>query len=154
MMYNLLLLSLLFILLQSGTYKQNERGSDACRGSNRLWIGRLKRYKRVGLPECVVSTISGPPLETQEKGTASLRIGIKISDPAGNLTRASGLESWDFTDHAMTTNIAQPTQNIVALFFSLRLSVAALWASAQWEIGPGDCSFLFVLASCLFGLII
>ena len=80
------------------TYNSNARGSDAYRGSNRLWIRTLDRYTRVGLPECVVSTMSGPPPETaqdriQDKGhTPNPRIGIKIPDPAGNRTWIAALE--------------------------------------------------------------
>ena len=47
-----------------GTYNPNARGSDACRGSNSLWTRTLDRYTTAGLPECVVSTMSGPPPET------------------------------------------------------------------------------------------
>ena len=47
-----------------GTYNPNARGSDACRGSNSLWTRTLDRYTRAGLPQCVVSTISGPPPKT------------------------------------------------------------------------------------------
>ena len=45
-------------------------GSDACRGSNSLGTRTLDRYTRAGLPEYVVSTMSGPPPETtQERNT-------------------------------------------------------------------------------------
>ena len=48
------------------TYNANARGTDNCRGSNRLCTRTLDRYTRAGLPECVVSTISGsPPKITQ-----------------------------------------------------------------------------------------
>ena len=74
----LLLLLLLFFfaylpspnlgLTPSGTYKPNARGSDACRGSNSLWTRTLDRYARAGLPEWVVSTMSGlPPKTTQDR---------------------------------------------------------------------------------------
>ena len=39
------------------------------RGSNCLWTRTLDRYTRVGLPECVVSTVSGPPLEAAQDRT-------------------------------------------------------------------------------------
>ena len=79
-----------------GTYNPNACGSDACRGSNCIWTRTLDRYTRAGLPECVVSTVSGPPPETaqdrtQTKDTPNLRIGIKIPDPAGNRNRAAEL---------------------------------------------------------------
>ena len=48
------------------TYNPNAHGSDACRGSNSLWTATLDRYKRAGLPECAVSTMSGPPPETTQ----------------------------------------------------------------------------------------
>ena len=51
-------------LTPPGTYKPNGRGSDACRGSNSLWTRTLDRYRRAGLPECVVRTMSGPPPKT------------------------------------------------------------------------------------------
>ena len=58
-----------------------------------------------GLPECVVSTMSGPPPETahnrpRTKDTPNPRIGIKIPGPTGIRTRAAGLEGRDSTDHA------------------------------------------------------
>ena len=72
-----------------GTYKPNARGSDACRGSNILWTRTLDRYTRAVLPECVVSTMSGPPPKskqdrTQTKDTPNPRTEIKIPNPAGN----------------------------------------------------------------------
>ena len=48
------------------TYNPNSRGSDACRGSSRLWTRTLDRYTRAGLPGCVISTMSGPPPETTQ----------------------------------------------------------------------------------------
>ena len=56
-------------LTPPGTYKPNARGSDACRGSNSLWTRTLDRYTRVDLPECVVSTMSGPPPKTAQDRT-------------------------------------------------------------------------------------
>ena len=52
--------------------------------------------------------MSGPPPETAQGNTGHTpnpRIGIKIPDPAGNRTRAAGLEGRDSTDHAMATDI-------------------------------------------------
>ena len=73
----------IFIHLQSRTYNPNSRGSDACRGSNFLWNRTLDRYTRAGLPECVVSTMSGPPPETPwdrtQKTQPKPRIGMKSS---------------------------------------------------------------------------
>ena len=43
-------------LTPPGTYKPN-----ACRESNSLLTRTLGRYTRAGLPECVFSTMSGPP---------------------------------------------------------------------------------------------
>ena len=87
-----------------GTYNPN-----ACRRSNSLWTKTLDRYTGAGLPECVVSTISGPSPEitqhrTQRTHTQSQE-EIKIPEPAGNRTRATGLEGRDSTDHATTTNV-------------------------------------------------
>ena len=93
-------------LTPPGTYKPNARGSDACRGSNSLWTRTLDRYTREGLPECVLSTLSGPPPKTTQDRThtPNPRIGIKIPDPAGNVTWAAGLEGRDSTDHATATD--------------------------------------------------
>ena len=52
-----------------GIYKPNAPGSDACRGSNSIWTRTLDRYTRAGLPECVVSTMSGPPAKTTQDRT-------------------------------------------------------------------------------------
>ena len=56
-------------LTPPGKYKPNARESDACRGSNSLWTRTLDRYTRAGLPECVVSTMSGPPPKTTQDRT-------------------------------------------------------------------------------------
>ena len=48
-----------------GTYNTNAPGSYACTGSNSLWARTLDTYTRAGLPECVVSTMSGPPSKTR-----------------------------------------------------------------------------------------
>ena len=69
----------------------------------------LDRHTRAGLPECVVSTMSGLPPETaqdrtQTKDTPNPRMGIKIPDPAGIRTRAAGLEGRDPTDHATASD--------------------------------------------------
>ena len=49
-----------------GTCNPNARGSDACRGSDRLWTRTLYRYIRAGLHESVDSTMPGPPRETTQ----------------------------------------------------------------------------------------
>ena len=66
--YNIFFLSFFFTYLPSLNLGLTPRDlqpkcpwSDACRGSNCLWTRTLDRYIRAGLPECVVSTISGPP---------------------------------------------------------------------------------------------
>ena len=111
----LLLLPRLFTLPQSrtytpGTYNQNARGSDACRGSNSLWTRTLDRYTRAGLPERVVSTMSGPPLETTQDRTKTKDTHpipgqkLKFLTPRGNRTQAAGLEGRDSTDHATATD--------------------------------------------------
>ena len=56
-------------LTPPGTYNPNARGSDACRGSNSLWTWTIDKYTRAGLPECVVSTMSGPPPKTTQDRT-------------------------------------------------------------------------------------
>ena len=56
----------------AATYKPNARGSNACRGSNSLWTRKVDRYKRAGLPECVVNTMSGPPPKTTQDRTQTM----------------------------------------------------------------------------------
>ena len=56
-------------LTPPGTYKPNVRGSNACRGSNSVWTRTLDRYTRAGLPNCVFSTMSGPPPKTTQDRT-------------------------------------------------------------------------------------
>ena len=56
-------------LTPPGTYNPNARGSDACRGSHCLLTRTLDRYTRACLPECVVSTMSGPPPKTTQDRT-------------------------------------------------------------------------------------
>ena len=113
----LLLLLRLFTLPQSrsytpGTYNPNARGAGACRESNSLWTRTLNRYTRAGLPECEVSTMSGPTPETTQsrthtKDTRLIQEQIKIPGPAGNRTRAALMEGRDSTDHATATNYVQ-----------------------------------------------
>ena len=55
-------------------------------GSDKLWDRTLDRYTRNGLPECLVSTKSGPPPET-----------------AQDRTQTAGLEGSNSTDHATAT---------------------------------------------------
>ena len=75
-------------LTRLGTYNPNARGSDACRGSNSLWTRTLDRYKRAGLPECVVSTMSGPPPETTQDRTQ--RTHTQFLTPPGSEPEPSG----------------------------------------------------------------
>ena len=69
----------IYTLLQSrtythGTYNPNAREPDACRWGNRLCIRKLDSYTRTGLPECVVSTMSGPPPEkTQDRTQTNIK---------------------------------------------------------------------------------
>ena len=56
-------------LTPPGTYNPSARGSDACRESNCLWTRTVDRYTRASLPECVVSTMSGPPPKTTQDRT-------------------------------------------------------------------------------------
>ena len=46
---------------------------------------------------------------TYKGHTLSPRIGIKSPDPAGNRTRAAGLEGRDSTDHATVTDVLEHT---------------------------------------------
>ena len=93
-------------LTSPGNYNPNVRGLDAFWGSSSFWTGTLDKYPRAGLPECVVSTMSGPPSETTQDRTQRTHSipGQKIPDAAGNRTRAAGLEGRDSTDHPTATN--------------------------------------------------
>ena len=80
---------------QCRIYSPNALRSDVCRGATELWIRTLDTNTMVGLPECVVSTMSGPlPETTQNRHTPGTRIEIKISNPAGNRTQAPGWKAW------------------------------------------------------------
>ena len=88
----------------SGTYNQNAFRSDACRGSNGLWIRTPDRYTRAGLPEWVDSTISGQQPDTtydstQTKDTPSPRIKIKGWPHRKSNPDRPGLEGRDSTNH-------------------------------------------------------
>ena len=91
-------------------YNSNARGSDTYSGSNCIWTRTLDRYTRTGLPECAVSTVSGPPSETaqdrtQDKGhTPNPRTEIKIPHPAGNRTLVAGFEGRDSIEHTTGTD--------------------------------------------------
>ena len=80
-----------------GTYNPNAPGSYACRRSSSVWTRTLDIYTRASLSECVVS-MTGPPPETTQDSTPTKdsalnpRTEIKILDPAGNRTRAAGLD--------------------------------------------------------------
>ena len=62
-----------------------------------------------GLPVCVQHNIRATARDntgqnTNNGHTPSPRIEIKISDPIGNRTRVTELESRDYTDHASATD--------------------------------------------------
>ena len=65
--------------------------------------------------------------QNTDKGhTPNPRIEIKIPDPAGNRTRAAGLEGRDSSDHATATD-KQKNYNIkYSIFFDPVLYVATL----------------------------
>ena len=69
-------------------------------------IKTLDRFTRAGLPECLVSIMLGPPLETEH--TPNPRIG--------NRTRAAGLEGGDSTVHATATD----QKSIYLIYFFTR----------------------------------
>ena len=48
---------------------------------------------------------------TEHRHTPNLRTEIEIPDPAGNRTRAAGLEGGEFTDHASATDMKNSTGN-------------------------------------------
>ena len=70
-----------------------------------------RQYTRAGLPECVLSTISGPlPKTTQDrthtKDTHSIQgQKLKFSTPPGIEPGPPRLEGRDSTDHAMATDL-------------------------------------------------
>ena len=57
--------SVIYILPQCSTYTSRTYIPNVCNGSNK----NSRRYTRAGLPECVVSTMSGPPPETTQNRT-------------------------------------------------------------------------------------
>ena len=112
----LLLLFLLFTLPQSrtytpATYNPNARGSDACRGSNSFLVQNTRQIHKGGPPwmcgqHNVRATAEDNTGQNTDKGyTPNPRAEIKIPDPAGNRTRAVGLEGRDSTDHATATDV-------------------------------------------------
>ena len=70
----------------------------------------LDRYSRAGLSEIYgQQNIRATVREHRTGHTPNPRIGIKIPDPAGNRTRAAGLEGRDSTDHATATDMTNLT---------------------------------------------
>ena len=95
-------------LTPPGTYNPNARGSDACRGEQQFG-DQNTWHTRAGLPECMVSTMSGPPPKTtQDRTHTESQAEMKIPDPAGNQTRVARLEGRDSTK--------TPWQQILFLF--------------------------------------
>ena len=92
------------VLTPPGTYSSNARGSDTCRGSNSLWTRTLDIYTKAGLPECVVSTMPGPPPETTQRTHTQFQERNYNSWPAGNWIQVAELEGRDSTDHATVTD--------------------------------------------------
>ena len=91
-----------------GTYSPNARGSDAFRGSNCLWTRILDTQARasVNVWSAQCKSLRSRQHRTEHKRHApNPRTEIKIPDPAGNQTRAAGLEVRDSTDLAMETDI-------------------------------------------------
>ena len=89
-------------LTPPGTYKPNVRGSYASRGSNSLWMRTLDIHKACGHHN--VRAFAEDNTRQHTKDRPNPRIGVEIPDPAGNRTRASGLEGRDSTDHATATD--------------------------------------------------
>ena len=61
-------LFIFYLLTSPGTYNSNASGSDACTRSNSL-DQNTRQNTRASLPECVVSTTSGPLPETIQDRT-------------------------------------------------------------------------------------
>ena len=55
-------------------------------GSDTLWTSTLDRYTRAGLPDCVVSTMSGPQPETTQDRTDK----IHTPNPRDSTDHATG----------------------------------------------------------------
>ena len=51
------------------------------------------------------SAVDNTGQNTDKGHTSNSRTDVKISDPAGNRTRAAGLEGRDSTDHAAATDL-------------------------------------------------
>ena len=103
-----------------GTYNPNARGSDACRSSNSLRTRILDIYTRAGLPECMVSTMSGPPPKTTQDRTQTKDTHpipgqkLKFLTLPGIKPGPLGLEGRDSTDHSTAM---EQFQNSVANSF-------------------------------------
>ena len=92
-------------------------------GRATLWIRTLDRYTRAGLPECVVSSVLGPPQETAQGRTQNIqpnpRIETKFPYTTGNRTRTAELEVRNSTDHGTATDL---------FHFSLEKPIQVLFA--------------------------
>ena len=122
-------LLLLFTLPQCRIY--NPDASES--GEHRLWIRTLDRYTNVGLPESVVSRISGPPPDntgqnTDEGFTPSPRIEIKILHSAENRTRVVRLEGRDSTNTTARTTI----QDLNWLITTLSIKLEKTYSTFQF----------------------
>ena len=91
-------------LTPPGTYNQMPVGI------NSLWTRTLDLCTRAGLPECsqhnVRASAGDNTGQNTGKGhTSNPRTEIKIPDPSGNRTWATGLEGRDSNDHNTATDI-------------------------------------------------
>ena len=113
------LLSLLFTLPQCrtcipGTCNPNAHGLDACRGSTDYgpehFTGTQRRvFLNLWSAECQ-GTVRG---NKDKEHTPSHRIEIKIPDPAGNRTRAAGLECKVSTEDYLYRILSQSSFTLV-----------------------------------------
>ena len=80
-------------------------------GSNSLWTRTLDRHTRAGLPECVCSTMSGPPPETIQDRTQTKDTHpipgekLKFLTQPGIEPGPLGWKAGDSTDHATETDV-------------------------------------------------
>ena len=97
-----------------GTYNPNARGSGACRGSNSLWARTLDRYTRAGLPERVVSIMSGSPPKTTQDRTQT-KDTHPIPGQKLKFLTPPGIEPWPTGWKVGTTDIKQIYSGLIII---------------------------------------
>ena len=102
-------------------------------GEQHLWTTTLDRYTSAGLPECVASTMSGPPPETTQDRTltkdthAISRHKLKLLTPPGIEPGPPGRKAGNVptTPRRMFKRLnyktVTPTKNVVSMIFRIGL---------------------------------